>query len=592
MAKKLKQLLTKWGKQVEGALVHQEHPRPIFKREQTRILNGNWDYSIYNAQEEVIKSGQILVPYPPESHLSGVGHILQADESLVYKHTLELQPTADNRTIIHFGAVDQECELLVNGQPVGSHKGGYLPFSFDITSHLVDGQNELELRVKDMTEFAPHARGKQRLHAEGAYSFLFYTPVSGIWKSVWLEEVPNNYIKDFSITPDIDSGKIDVLVETTQAASVNVKIYEAGEVICDESVEANSVTSLSIPAAQLWSPESPFLYDIEFAYGEDVVSSYFGMRKYSVEKDAQGISRFHLNNQPYYFNGLLNQGYWPESILTAPTDEALLYDIVRLKELGFNTIRVHVKVEAERFYYHCDKVGMIVWQDMPNGGGVYDHDFVTDLPNDSDEACRTTPDGDYAKFSREDEVGRAQYYQDLEDMVKVLYNHPSIALWVPFNEGWGQFDANKATDLVRSIDSSRFIMETSGWFDQGGGDVHSYHNYRHFLKVQPQGDRPVALSEFGGYSAVVENHHSHSVTYGYQAYDNLDELTQNYRDLIEQQIIPNIENGLSATIYTQLTDVEVETNGLFTYDREVQKIHEEDLSELNQRIYQTFEESV
>lgn len=592
MARELKQLLTKWGKQIDSNHVLQEHPRPIFKRDTTQILNGSWDYSILNGHEEVIKSGKILVPFPPESYLSGVEHILQADETLVYKYSLNLTNTIDNSTIIHFGAVDQECEFYVNGKFVGNHIGGYLPFNFDMTDTLVEGENVIELRVKDYTEHAPHGRGKQRLHAEGDYSFLFYTPISGIWKSVWLEQVPRSYIKNFKITPNVDRSAIDVLVETLEDTLIEVKIYQEGKEIYTNKLESNKLKSITIEDAKLWSPEEPFLYDIEFKYGEDIVTSYFGMRKYSIEKDSKGISRFYLNNKPYFFNGLLDQGYWPDGLLTAPTDEALLYDIVRLKELGFNTIRVHVKVESERFYYHCDKIGMLVWQDMPNGGGVYNHEFVTDLPNESDEFCRTTSDNEYIKFGREDVLGRKQYYQDLEDMVHSLYNHPSIALWVPFNEGWGQFDANKATDLVRDLDKSRFIMETSGWFDQGGGDVHSYHNYRHFLHVEPQGDRPVALSEFGGYSAVVDDHHSHSVTYGYQVYDNLDELTDNYRKLIEQQIIPNVQNGLSATIYTQLSDVEVETNGLFTYDREVQKIHADDVMELNQQIYQTFNESV
>lgn len=314
------------------------------------------------------------------------------------------------------------------------------------------------------------------------------------------------------------------------------------------------------------------------------------MRKYSVAKDANGILRFFLNNKPFFFNGVLDQGYWPDGLMTAPSDEALIYDIVKLKEYGFNTIRKHIKVEPERFYYHCDRLGMIVWQDMPNGGGDYNMAFVTYLPNGLGNFARGIKDHHYKWFKREDEEGRKQYYRDLQGMIRLLYNYPSIAVWVPFNEGWGQFDARKVSEKVKKWDSTRLVNEACGWFDQKGGDMYSIHNYLRKLKVSPKLDRVVALTEYGGYAFPVEGHLACEKKFGYQKYATTEELTENYKRLWDEEIFPNLARGLSSAIYTQTSDIEEEVNGVMTYDREVDKLGMEVVCELNRKLYRMFDE--
>ena len=339
---------------------------------------------------------------------------------------------------------------------------------------------------------------------------------------------------------------------------------------------------------QPWTTESPYLYPVLFQYGEDRVESYFAMRKLSVGKDKAGILRFFLNNEPLLFNGLLDQGYWPESLMTAPSDEALLYDILKTKDYGFNTIRKHMKVEPDRFYYHCDREGVFVWQDMPCGGGAYNHLFVTEFPNVWDKGARGIKDNKYKLFARTDKAGREQYYKDLEEMVKELYNHPSIVLWTPFNEGWGQFDAPVASKKIRSWDETRLINEACGWFDQGGGDLYSIHNYRYALKIKPQKDRVVALTEYGGYAFPVKEHLWSRKEFGYKFFSSKEEVSAAYEKLWERDIFPNVEKGLSATIYTQTTDIEEEINGLMTYDRKVDKLRVDTLRKLSQRLMEIY----
>ena len=371
------------------------------------------------------------------------------------------------------------------------------------------------------------------------------------------------------------------------------KIGQA-EITVRQEKEIKKVISqeIKLDGFKPWTPDTPHLYDVIIRYGEDEVRSYFGMRKLSTGRDGKGILRFFLNNKPYFFNGILDQGYWPESLMTAPSDEALVYDIIKLKEMGYNTIRKHVKIEAERFYYHCDRLGMMVWQDMPNGGGEYNMVFVTHLPNASDRFARGVSDRHYGIFKRKDGEGRRQYYTDLKNMVSTLYNYPSIAVWVPFNEGWGQFDAAKATKEVREIDSGRLINEACGWFDQGGGDMYSIHNYRHKLKVKPQQDRVVALTEYGGYAYPVEEHLSCKKEFGYQHYHSTEELTQNYKRLWEEEIYPNLQYGLCSAIYTQTSDIEEEINGVLTYDREIVKLDEDQVKEMNDKLYGMFDSLV
>lgn len=313
------------------------------------------------------------------------------------------------------------------------------------------------------------------------------------------------------------------------------------------------------------------------------------MRKFSTGRDKNGLLRFFLNDRPFFFNGILDQGYWPDGLMTPASDEALFYDIEKLKKLGYNTIRKHIKVEAERFYYHCDRLGMVVWQDMPNGGGDYDMLFVTYLPNAFNWFARGVKDHHYKLFKREDESGRKQYYQDLSGMVRHLYNYPSIAVWVPFNEGWGQFDAHRATALIRKMDKTRLVNEACGWFDQKGGEMYSIHNYLRKLKVKPK-NRVVALTECGGYAFPIKDHMAFEKEFGYKHYRTKEELTANYRRLWEEELYPNLGQGLSSAIYTQTSDIEEEINGLMTYDREVDKFQEEVLIELNTKLYRMFEE--
>ena len=586
------QLVTRWGKDLDREHVLKEYPRPGLVRDSYLNLNGEWDYYISNKKDDGEYNGKILVPFSPESMLSGVGKILHPDQYFHYRKKFHLPDGFINdRVLLHFGAVDPECEVYINGVPVGRHVGGYLPFSFDITEYLKE-ENEVRVVVTDKTELAPHARGKQKLHNHSGMSSLFYTPQSGIWKTVWLESVSDVYIEQLKITPLYDeaSVKIRVIANEYAGQSVTIKVLDQGTVIASAETNANHHAVIPMGTFKSWSPENPFLYDLEIQMGEDVVRSYFGMRKFSVGKDSRGIRRFFLNNQPFFFNGILDQGYWPDGLMTAPSDEALIYDIEKLKEYGFNTIRKHIKIEPERFYYHCDRLGMVVWQDMPNGGGDYNMAFVTYLPNGLGNFARGIKDSHYKWFKREDEEGRKQYYKDLQGMIKLLYNYPSIAVWVPFNEGWGQFDARKVSEQVKKWDPSRLVNEACGWFDQGGGDMYSIHNYLRKLKVSPKQDRVVALTEYGGYAFPIEGHLACEKKFGYQKYATPEELTKNYKRLWEEEIYPNLSRGLSSAIYTQTSDIEEEVNGVMTYDREIDKLEMDTVYALNQKLYQMFDE--
>ncbi len=618
------QLTSRWKKQVDVRNPLPEYPRPNMVRDSFFSLNGEWEYCI-NQQKEVTEyDGKIIVPFSPETALSGVQKIVMPEDYLHYRKVFTLPAGfKKDRVLLHFGAVDQECSVHLNGQFLGEHVGGYLAFHFDITDVLAAGENVLTLCVKDQTEKSPHARGKQKLVRKGGMSSLFYTPQSGIWKTVWLESVADEYIESLKITPLYDEAAVKVEVYTNASGNdnrsiasgnddayrqVHVKVLDAGELVAEVTAAIGEIATTSatdftnspsqiglgeviIPLGEFtsWTPETPHLYDLKITYGQDEVISYFGMRKFSTGKDKNGVLRFFMNNKPFFFNGVLDQGYWPESLLTAPTEEALKYDIVKLKELGYNTIRKHIKVEPDRFYYLCDKLGMIVWQDMPNGGGNYNLLHVMYLTNVFSWYGRVIKDNHYGMFARKDEAGRNQYYEDLKGMVEQLYNYPSIAVWVPFNEGWGQFDATKATKLIRSLDDTRLVNEACGWFDQKGGDMYSIHNYLRKLKVKPQKDRVVALTEFGGYAFPIPGHMACEKEFGYKHYKTKEELTANYKRLWEGEVYPNLETGLSCTIYTQTSDIEEEINGLMTYDREENKFVEEELKALHAKVYEVFE---
>lgn len=584
-------LITRWGQKIDPRNIHSEYPRPRMFRDSYFNLNGEWEYAITKSETTPAYEGTILVPFSPESELSGVNRIVEPDDFLHYRRYFSLpNDFKQDRIILHFGAVDQECEIFLNDISIGKHVGGYLPFSFDVTKAIyLEMVNCLEVRATDQTEFSPHARGKQKLYPKGKMDALFYTPSSGIWKSVWLECVPSTYITEVKVTPNYDKSSVNLHISTNKKSrNAQVEILFNYDVIETKRIPTNTDVTIPIESFKAWTPDTPHLYDVKIRCQNDQIFTYFGMRKFSKRKDANGIYRFYLNNKPIFINGLLDQGYWPESLMTPPSDEALKFDILETKNLGFNTIRKHVKIESERFYYHCDRLGMLVIQDMPNGGDDLFKPFTMYLPNVSDRLSRKINDNRYNLFGRSDAGGRVQYRKDLAEMVTRLYNHPSIAMWVPFNEGWGQFDANEMSKLVKNLDPTRFIAETSGWFDQGGGDVYTIHNYLKKLKVKPQPERVVALMEFGGYAFPVENHLPSDQKFGYRSYQSEAELTKHYRELWQTQIMSQIPNGLSAAIYTQTTDIEGEINGLFTYDREVLKIHSEIIQRINQSAYNIF----
>ena len=558
-----------------------EYPRPALRRDSCEILNGPWQYAItQTAEYPAAWQGSILVPYSPEAPASGVNRTLQPGQWLHY-HRLFAPPAGEGgRVLLHFGAVDYACAVQVNGHLAGGHRGGYWPFTLDITD-LLNGtdRNSLWVAVQDPTGHGTQARGKQTLKPGG----MFYPAQSGIWQTVWLERVPDNYIQTLTVTPDYDARTVTVRVHTAKpGGAVNLwAMVRAGGVTIaedwgsDEADQDGEVT-LNIPEEHFfpWSPDTPFLYDLTVGTnqgeeaGLDTVHSYFALRKWSCAPDAHGVLRFCLNDKPILLNGLLDQGYWPEGLYTPPSDAAVERELSEVKALGFNLLRKHAKIEPQRWYYHCDRLGLIVWQDIVNGGSAYNLWFVTYLTNVLQPLLRRFPDGKaaYSLLSRAKPAGREEYAHELADTVQALRCHPCIACWVPFNEGWGQFDAGKAVQALRTLDGTRLVDEASGWFDQGGGDVHSLHNYFYPLRIRPQ-KRTVALSEYGGIAWPMPGHEPPRKTYGYGTAKDRQELTARYKKLQLKTVLPQLEKGLSALVYTQLTDVEDEVNGLFTYDR-------------------------
>ena len=558
-----------------------EYPRPAMRRDSCEILNGPWQYAItQTAEYPAAWQGSILVPYSPEAPASGVNRTLQPGQWLHY-HRLFAPPAGEGgRVLLHFGAVDYACAVQVNGHLAGGHRGGYWPFTLDITDLLNGtGRNSLWVAVQDPTGHGTQARGKQTLKPGG----MFYPAQSGIWQTVWLERVPDNYIQTLTVTPDYDARTVTVRVHTAKpGGAVNLwAMVRAGGVTIaedwgsDEADQDGEVT-LNIPEEHFfpWSPDTPFLYDLTVGTnqgeeaGFDTVHSYFALRKWSCAPDAHGVLRFCLNDKPILLNGLLDQGYWPEGLYTPPSDAAVERELSEVKALGFNLLRKHAKIEPQRWYYHCDRLGLIVWQDIVNGGSAYNLWFVTYLTNVLQPLLRRFPDGKACRrlLSRAKPVSREEYAHELADTVQALRCHPCIACWVPFNEGWGQFDAGKAVQALRTLDGTRLVDEASGWFDQGGGDVHSLHNYFYPLRIRPQ-KRTVALSEYGGIAWPMPGHEPPHKTYGYGTAKDRQELTARYKKLQLKTVLPQLEKGLSALVYTQLTDVEDEVNGLFTYDR-------------------------
>ena len=552
---------TPWTDKVDINNPLPEYPRPQMARADWMSMNGPWDYAITESSRQPASyEGTIIVPFSPEAELSGVDRSLKSGEYLWYHRQFVIPGQFSGKSLLlHFGAVDQCATVWVNDRQAGSHQGGYLPFELDITEYIENGIADIVVRVTDDTEKSGMSRGKQRSRRGG----IWYTPQSGIWQSVWMEAVPESYVKDLLIIPDFDGGCVEISAEIVGEelafAHFNGQSYMLPAVI-------------PVPDFEAWCPENPKLYGFTVSCGEDLVQSYFAMRKFSVEKDGKGVPRLFLNNRPYFHNGVLDQGYWPDGLYTAPTDEAMIYDISTAKAMGFNMLRKHIKVEPLRWYYHCDRYGMLVWQDMPCGGGRY-NPLIVSLPLITNIHL---PDSLHGLFGRGDSQGRAQFKAELGAMVNHLINCPCIAMWVIFNEGWGQFDAAKMHDYVHSIDPSRTIDHASGWHDQGVGKVVSRHVYfrQYYFKADKKG-RAVLLSEFGGYNHHVSGHCFNNKNFGYKSFESPAQLEIAIEELYQKQIGPAKMEGLAAAVYTQLSDVEDELNGVLTYDRKVEKISPE-----------------
>ncbi len=577
-------LMTRWAKDVSPKNAHPEYPRPQMVRKDWQNLNGLWSYAITakDAAQPAQWDGQILVPFPVESALSGVMKRVYETNQLWYRRTFTLPRGWQGKNVLlHFGAVDWQTKVFVNGKEVGAHTGGYDAFSFDITSALKpSGEQEIVVSVFDPTDAGYQPRGKQIRNPHG----IWYTPTSGIWQTVWLEPVNPAYLQDLRITPNLDDASVTVQargIGGTGKTSVKVQVLDGRKVVqegvIDQMISTRSIPpqirpsiKLSVPNPKLWSPDSPSLYGLRVTLLQDgkrvdELESYFGMRKIAVAKDASGINRLMLNNQPVFQFGPLDQGFWPDGLYTAPTDEALRYDIEMTKKLGFNMARKHVKVEPARWYYWCDKLGLLVWQDMPSGDkyiGSRDPDIT-----------------------RSPESG-ANFERELKAMVDGFYNHPSIVMWVPYNEGWGQWDTCRIVDLIRKWDPTRLVNNASGWTDRRCGDVMDIHDYPGPSAPRLEERRAGVLGEYGGLGLPIKGHTwQDEKNWGYRSYKTSEELTDAYIALINKLRPLTGEQGLSAAVYTQTTDVEVEVNGLMTYDRALVKMNEAAITAANKSVY-------
>lgn len=614
-------MLTSWGAGVNPENAWQEYPRPQLRRQAWLNLNGLWEYVITPlhqedspwASEPGNSQGFILVPYPIESALSGVGRLLEADELLWYRRRFTLPSDwqmPGGRILLHFGAVDWAASAWLNGELAGSHQGGYTSFSLDITSLVQEGENELIVRAWDPTDAAaqeyggPASRWQSRGKQTCTPRSIWYTRVSGIWQTVWLEPVAASYITSLKVTPLLQqspAGELQATLRVKVCVSGNlgtpggsIQIIEAGQPISQSSLaftpnQAGAEAELVLPVHEprLWNPDSPFLYDLQVEAGEDRVESYFGLRKFSLGHDGRGQPRFCLNDKPLFLFGPLDQGYWPDGLYTPPSEAALRADLELVKSLGCNMLRKHVKVEPARFYYECDRLGLIVWQDMVNGGKAVG-DLVSllailfNIHRDDRRALQ--------RAGRELPEARQAFRQELEELIDQLENFTSIAVWVPFNEGWGQFNAREIAEWVKARDPSRLVDHASGWFDQGAGDFKSLHVYfKRLPGIGNDNQRAVALTEFGGYSLKVAGHQwDPAAEFGYRKFKTTQALTEAYLALLETQLMPLVAAGLSAAIYTQLSDVEIEVNGYVTYDRAVEKMDFNLVRQAHARLFQAF----
>lgn len=575
-------LLTRWAKDVSPQNVLPEYPRPQMVRADWRNLNGLWEYAVTprGARRPQSWDGKILVPFCIESALSGVGKRVAPQEWLWYRRTFQSKkPAGGGRLLLHFGAVDWKAIVRVNGILVGEHKGGYDPFTFDVTRAVRDGTNELVVCVWDPTDTSHQPRGKQVVEPRG----IWYTPVTGIWQTVWLESTPATYVRSLRIEPDVDRSAFRVSVFGSDEAQVRIEARDGDKVVGKASGRTGRAVTVEVQNAKLWSPQSPHLYDLRIELVRrgrtiDSVESYAGLRKIEVRKDDSGVNRLMLNGKPLFQYGPLDQGWWPDGLYTAPSDAALRYDVETTKAFGFNMSRKHVKVEPARWYYWCDRLGLLVWQDMPSGN---------DPGRKKEKRLRWVREvGVEGPDSVRIADSAQQYYRELQQMIRDFGNHPSIVVWVPFNERWGQFDTEGTVEFVRRLDPSRLVNSASGGNFRGVGDILDVHQYPDpkFPGTDPY--QAVVCGEFGGLGLPVEGHTLlEKGNWGYRSYDSKRALTKAYLEKIEM-LKPMIRKGLAAAIYTQISDVEIEVNGLLTYDREVLKMDAKVIREASRKLYE------